>query len=112
MEIAANIIEPLLERAAAYGKTNIELARLKSMDKLADISSTMFSRLLQVFMVSFFIFGLNIAIALWLSEILGKNYYGFFIIASFYAIAGIILFMVHPLIKARLNNSLIQQILN
>jgi membrane-associated HD superfamily phosphohydrolase len=108
MEIAASIIEPLLERAGAYGKTSIELARLKSMDKLADISSTMFSRLLQVLMVSFFIFGLNIAIALWLGEMLGKNYYGFLIIASFYAIAGIILFMVHPSIKARLNNSLIQ----
>jgi len=73
MEIAANIIEPLLERAAAYGKTSIDLARLKSMDKLVDISSTMFSRLLQVFMVAFFIFGLNIAIALWLGEMLGKT---------------------------------------
>ena len=39
-----------------------------------------------------FIVLLNIGIALLLGDLLGKAYYGFFIVAAFYAIIGIILY--------------------
>ena len=112
MEAKANLIEPLLERAEQYSKTSFELLKLKSLDKTADVTSTLISRLLLIIVLSLFALTLNIGIALWLGDLLGKNYYGFLVVASFYGLIGIILFFTHPLIKARVNNSIITQMLN
>lgn len=111
MEAKANLIDPLIQRVEQYSKTSLELLRLKSLDKTADISSTVFSRLLLIIVLSIFAFILNIAIALYLGDLLGKNYYGFLLVASFYGLASIILFLIHPLIKTRVNNSIITQLL-
>ena len=112
METNLSLIEPLLEKAEQYSKTSIELIKLRLLDKSADISSTLFSRLLFVLVVSFFVFTLNIAFALWLGDLFGKNYFGFLAVALLYGIAGIILWYVHPVIKSRVNNSIIVQMLN
>lgn len=112
MEAKASLIEPLLERAEQYSKTSFELLKLKSLDKTADITSKLISRLLLVIVLLFFALTVSIAIALWLGELLGKNYYGFLVVASFYGLIGIVLFFMHPLIKARVNNSIITQMLN
>ena len=63
-----------------------------------------------ILLVSFFAFTINIAVALWLGDVLGKNYYGFLIVAGFYALASIILLIVHPSIKIRVNNTIIRQL--
>jgi ABC-type dipeptide/oligopeptide/nickel transport system permease component len=107
-----SLVEPLIERAEQFGKTTFELIKLKSLDKAADVTSSLISRLLLTVVLSVFIITLSIAIALWLGTLLGKNYYGFFIVASFYGIAGIILFFIHPAIKTRANNVIIKQMLN
>ena len=109
MEAKVNLIEPLIERIEQYSKTSFELLKLKSLDKTADISSTLISRLLLVIVLSLFALTLNIAIALWLGDLLEKNYYGFLIVASFYGLTGIVLFFIHPRIKECLNNSIITQ---
>ena len=107
-----SLVEPLIERAEQFGKTTFELIKLKSLDKAADVTSSLISRLLLTVVLSAFTIILSIAIALWLGALLGKNYYGFFIVASFYGIAGIILFFIHPVIKTRANNAIIKQMLN
>ena len=105
-------IEPLLERAEAYGKTSYELIKLKAVDKTADITSTLVSRGAVVLVLSMFIVIVNIGIALWLGDILGKSYYGFFCIAGFYGIVGgVLYFFMHDTIKKRVSNSLISQML-
>ena len=112
MEAKANLIEPLLERAEQYSKTSFELLKLKSLDKTADVTSALISRLFLIIILSLFALTLNIGVALWLSDLLGKNYYGFLVVAAFYGFIGIILFFIHPYIKARINNSIITQMLN
>jgi len=107
-----DLIEPLLEKVEAYSKTSFELLKLKALDKTADVSATLFSRSLFVLIVSFFAFLLNVGIALWLGDILGKAYYGFLIVAACYAIVGVILLIIHPFIKARVNNAIIKQLFN
>lgn len=107
-----SLVEPLIERAEQFGKTTFELIKLKSLNKLADVTSSLISRLLLTVVLSVFTITLSIAIALWLGALLGKNYYGFFIVASFYGIAGITLFFIHPAIKARASNVIIKQMLN
>lgn len=110
MDSQTNLIEPLLEKVETYAKTSFELLRLKALAKTADVTSTLFSRSLFILLVSFFAFTINIAVALWLGDVLGKNYYGFLIVAGFYALASIILLIVHPSIKTRVNNTIIRQL--
>ena len=110
MDSQTNLIEPLLEKVETYAKTSFELLRLKALAKTADVTSTLFSRSLFILLVSFFAFTINIAVALWLGDVLGKTYYGFLIVAGFYALASIILLIVHPSIKTRVNNTIIRQL--
>lgn len=112
MDAKTNLIKPLLERAEQYGKTGIELLKLQSLDKTADLVSIIASRSLFVVAVAIFIMTLNVAISLWLGEILGKYYYGFLVVASCHAFAAIILLIIHPFIKSRVNDSIIRKILS
>lgn len=108
MEIKTTLIDPLIEKAEAYGKTSFELLKFKFLDKTAAVSATLISRLLLGIILSLFAILLNIAIALWLGELLGKNYYGFLIVAGFYGLCGMILLFLQPMIKARINISIIK----
>jgi hypothetical protein len=54
----------------------------------------------------------NLGMSYWLGEIVGNNYYGFFIVAAFYLIVGLgIHFFVHKWFKKKLCNYLIKQLL-
>jgi uncharacterized membrane protein len=44
-------------------------------------------------LVALFTICLNIGLAIWLGELLGKMYYGFFIIAGFYFLVSVIVFL-------------------
>ena len=112
MDTKTNLIEPLLEKVETYSKTSLELLKLKALAKTADVSSTLISRSLFILFVSFFAFTINIALALWIGDMLGKNYYGFLIVAGFYGIASVILLIVHPSIKTKVNNNIIKQLFN
>ncbi|OFY91885.1 MAG: hypothetical protein A3K10_05805, partial [Bacteroidetes bacterium RIFCSPLOWO2_12_FULL_31_6] len=86
MENKIVFIEPLFERAEAYGKTSYELIKLKAVDKTSDVLSTFVSRGAVILVLSMFIVIVNIGIALFLGDLLGKSYYGFFCVAGFYGI--------------------------
>jgi hypothetical protein len=83
MEDKINFIEPLFEKAEEYGKTSCELFKLKALDKTTQVISTFVSRGAVVLFLSMFNVIVNIGIALWLGDILGKPYYGFFCVAGF-----------------------------
>ena len=81
MEENANLLETLLERASEYGKTSIELARLKALDKTTEIVSSVIPLSVVILLVASSLLFLNLGLAFWLGEVLGKIYYGFFIVA-------------------------------
>lgn len=112
MENIENSIESLLEHAETYGKTNVDLLKLKSVDKTGDVLSTFFSHLLFSCILIFFIITFTVAFALWMGELIGKNYYGFLVVAAFYAFIGLIFFALRPKIKRHLKNSVIYHLLN
>ena len=87
--IAENI-ESLFDSAKEYGKTRIDLIKLRAADKSAEIISSLAAGLvfLIIMIVCFAI--LSVGLALLLGELLGKSYYGFFILAGFYFIIGLI----------------------
>jgi len=83
-------IESLFETIKDYGQTNIDLVKLKAADRISDIVSSLVANFLVLIALSMFIVILNIGIALLLGELLGKSYYGFFVLAGFYLIVGLI----------------------
>jgi len=112
MEDNAKLVESLLERAAEYGKTSFELIKLKTLDKTSDVvSSVVPHSVVLVIIVSFMLF-LNLGLAFWLGEILGKIYLGFFVVAGFYLITGIVIhFFMHKWLKKIIGNYIIKQVL-
>ncbi len=113
MEEKINFIEPIFQRVEDYSKTSYQLLKLKTIDKTAIVVSTFASKGIILYTLTMFIVIANIGAALWLGELLGKIYYGFFCIAGFYGIIGIFLsFFMYNRIKERISNSIITQLLN
>jgi hypothetical protein len=112
MDEQSGLIESLIEKGEQYGKTTLELLKLKTLDKSADVASNLVSWLIvAIFAVLFFLI-LNIGVALWLGELLGKSYYGFFVVSGFYALLALVFGIFRKqLIKEPLNNSIIEQVL-
>jgi len=113
MENHPGSMEALAECAEQYGKTSIELYRLKAIDKSADVVSSLAAKLAVIVFFTLFFLILNIGIALWIGDLLGKTYFGFFIVAGFYAFVGVILYgFRNKWIKTPVRNSIITQALN
>lgn len=112
METPTSLIEELFEKGEAYTKTSIELAKLKGLETTTQVVTTMVWRMSVIVMLSLFVLVLNIGIALLLGELLGKSYFGFFIVAGFYVLAAIVLhFFLHNWIKKPVSDLIITQAL-
>ena len=111
MEDNTKSIESLIEKVTDFSKTSYELARLKTLDKSSDVASSLIPHsIVFVLFASFMLFA-NFGLAFWLGEILGNTYYGFFVIAGFYVITGLVLhFFFHKRIKNLIWNSIIKQV--
>ena len=113
MQDKTDVLETLVEKAETYGKTNFELLRLRTIDKTANVLSSLISQAVAFILVFMFVAIASIGIALWLGEMLQKTYYGFFYVAGFYGLCGIILiFFKNNWIKKSINNSIITRVLN
>jgi hypothetical protein len=111
MEDNAKLIESLLERATEYGKTSYELIKLEALDKTSDVVSSFIPHYVVFVLIMSFLLFFNLGLAFWLGEILGKTYYGFFVVAAFYGIIGIVLhFLMHKRLKKIVCNYIIKQV--
>jgi uncharacterized membrane protein len=112
MEENAKIVESLIEKTTEFAKSSFELVKLKTIDKTADVVSTLIPHaVVLIFIVSFILF-LNLGIALWLGEILGETFYGFFVLAGFYAVAATVFhFFFHDKMKEGIGNYIVKQLL-
>ena len=105
-------IEQLIEKVVMYSNTSISLVKLTLVDKIASLISTLTSHLfVGVFLILLFLM-LNIGLGLWLGELCGKNYYGFFILTVFYTVVAIVVVLIRKIyIKEPIRNSLIAMML-
>jgi hypothetical protein len=112
MEDNTKLIESLLERTAEYGKTSFELIKLKALDKTSDAASSLIPHTVVLAIVAVFMLFLNLGLAFWLGEILGRTFYGFFVVAGFYGLAGFVLhFFMHKWLKKTVANFIIKHVL-
>jgi len=107
-----NPLESLLEKSEEYGKTSLELLKLKALEKIAELTSSLVLNGTFIIIISvFFIMG-TIGLALWLGELLGKPWYGFFAVAGFYGIIGFVLyFLLNKWIKRVVGDLIIKHAL-
>jgi len=112
MEENGKLLDSLLETASDYGKTSLELVKLKTIEKTSDVISSLVPHSVVFILIALFLFFLNLGIALWLGDILGKAFYGFFVVAAFYILAGIVIhFFMHKRIKNLVGNYFIKNVL-
>lgn len=112
MQEKPTLIATLLEMAETYAKINLDLFKLKAIDKSADVVSSVLSKLILYVVVLMIIFLITTGLALWIGELLGKLYYGFFILAAFYVLVALFLHFKNGLIKSPINDSIILKMLN
>ena len=107
-----NSIEKLIETATEYGISTYELLKLKAIDKIADVVSTILPHYIVLVLIGVFVLFLNLGISFWLGEIFGNIYYGFLVVAGFYGITGAIIhFFFHKRIKRNIANNIVKQLI-
>ena len=84
VEDNTGLIEELLDKATEYGKTELELAKLKALGKASDIASASVPSLIVTASASVFMLFLNLGIAVWVGGQLGNLFLGFFAVSAFY----------------------------
>lgn len=111
MKDKAILIETLFEKVESYIKTTLELYRLKAIDKVTDVFATIASSLIIAVIVALFFILISVGLALYLGELLGKSYFGFFALGGFYALVAIIVSMNRRAwLEIKLNDYIINQI--
>ncbi len=113
MEKQTNSVETLLEKTADYLETRMELLKLRAVDKVSDVASSMASRLMMAMVIGLLLLILNMGIAFWIGDMLGKMYYGFFLLGAFYLLIVVLFYFFRSKwIKKPLQDSLIKKMLN
>jgi len=112
MENNENMIEGLFDKASDYGKTSIELAKLKLLDKTSGVLGALVPHSIVLILIASFLIFLNLGLAFWLGAILGKIFYGFFVVAACDALAGLIVyFLLHNWLKKVASDYFIKSVL-
>ena len=105
-------IKSLIDKSKDYLETKIELARLKTIDKSADVLSAVVVIVSMIFIGFLVIILVSIGLSLFLGKLLGAYYYGFFIMGGFYAIVLLVIFIQkEKWIKTPISNGLINKML-
>lgn len=113
MENKPTNIEELFQKLKEYADVRLNLFKLQGISKVSGLLSSAISFILIGVIFITFIVCLTIGLSLWIGDSLGKTYYGFFIVAGFYVIIGLILFLARgKILKAPISNKLIKELFN
>jgi hypothetical protein len=113
METRSELFESLFEKIKDLGLTTYELSKLKALNTFTVVMSSLVSRLIVILVISLFVLILNIGLALYLGEILGKIYLGFFAVAAFDLVVGVVFhYFLHNWIRKPLSDSIISDVLH
>lgn len=104
------LIEMLIEKAEQYAKTTLALYKLKVIDKATDVFASLVSQVVIVMFFTLFFVLMTFGLALYLGELLGRNYYGFFAVGGFYLLISIIALLFRKSLESFFNDYLINQI--
>ncbi len=112
METQATHIETILNKAADYAETKIEIVKLRTAGKISETISSIMSVTAFVLIVVFALGIMSIGVSLWVCSYFKHAFYGFFITGGFYTLVGLILFAFRKkLIKKPISNLIIDRLI-
>lgn len=113
MEDIGKQIETLFKGAVDYGVTTLELTKLKAVEKVSDIGASLSSIIIAYTVIIFFILFASLGLAIWLGQIFGKIFLGFFTVAAVYGLL-VILYQLFlgKWIKKLIGNYIIKKVLD
>lgn len=112
MEHTATSVEMLYEKAKKYTETSLDLLTLNTVDKTADVLSSLTSRVFIAMAVAMFTLFINIGISLFIGKLLHEYYLGFLVVSAFYFIIAVVLyFFKDKLIETPIANMIIAKLL-
>ncbi len=108
MDEEKSFTERLYDKGVQYVETTIELYKLKGISAISGIfAGIAIGFVIWVIFLMFLLF-LSIGAAFYFGDVLGKLYYGFFIVSGIYLLIGAIIFLVGiKNIKAKINNFIV-----
>jgi len=111
-ETISESISSLFNDTGKYIEAKTELWKLKAADKTTEVAASLASQLILLCIIFMVLILLSTALALLIGKWLGEIYYGFFIVAGFYALLGLIIYASRDkIIKTPLYNIIINKIL-
>lgn len=112
MDSNNNVVETVFKKIEDLTSNQTEIIKLKVYSKSADIATFLTMKIIMLSVIGLFVLFLNIGLSLWLGDLLGKTYYGFFVLAIFYAVAAIFIrSRIYKIIELKINNLLLTKIL-
>lgn len=104
-------LEVMLEHLKEYAETRIDLIALEVQDKLSEILSSVATYAVVGLLMFFTLLFISIGAAISLSDYFHSSAAGFFCVAGFYLIVGLIAFLTRrSLIKTPVTNALLKKI--
>jgi polyferredoxin len=111
MEEERSSTRKIYEQVEQYAKTTIELYKLKVTKTVADSFAAVATGFVLWVLLSMFLLFLSIGAGFYFGEVLGGWHYGFFIVAGFYALIAIIIYIYRvKCLKDNIANFIIKQI--
>ncbi|MCF8239640.1 MAG: hypothetical protein K9I85_15865 [Saprospiraceae bacterium] len=108
-----NEFDKLYVKVETYGNTSFALAKLKTLEATTTVATSLITVTSVTVMVTLSTIIFNIGLALWIGDLLGKTYYGFFIVTLFYLIIALVLhFFLRNWIKGPISRLIITEALN
>ena len=105
-------IKLLIDKSKDFLETKIELTKLKTIDKSADVLSTVVVMVAMLFIGFLLVLFISLAAAIYLGELLGHAYYGFSIVGGFFALLLLLIYVQREKwIKNPISNGLITKML-
>lgn len=113
MENDPTTIEELYYKLKDYGETTVDLLKLKAINKVSGVSSSIITSIILLVLLFLVLICLSIGFALLIGAWLGNAYWGFFIMSALYIIIGLILFAVRKkILKEPISNKLIKELID
>lgn len=104
------LIDTLFKRVTEFSMTYIELIKLKTLDRASEIVSAVFPDFIISTLMLVFLLFINLGLAFWLGDVLGRVYLGFLLVAGFYLVLSLFFhFFMRGWVKRIASNYFVKQ---
>lgn len=113
MENKPTNVEELFYKLKDYADTRLDLLKLKGINKASGFLSTLITSVILLVLLAMVLLCITIGVALFIGALLGKTYYGFFVVAGVYIIIGFVLYSSrNKMLKTPISNKLIEELID